>query len=125
MKVLYSSSVLFSVIAIAIAISMINVQSVLETWWKLASIFRGGMLGLFLLGLISKKVNNTSAVIGVILGLIVIGWMSLSPFLFPGTIMEKYTSPFHSYLSIVFGTTTIFITGFLAGYILKNPSQQL
>ena len=125
MKVLYSSSVLFSVIAIAIAISMINVQSVLETWWKLASIFSGGMLGLFLLGLISKKVNNTSAVIGVILGLIVIGWMSLSPFLFPGTIMEKYTSPFHSYLSIVFGTTTIFITGFLAGYILKNPSQQL
>jgi SSS family solute:Na+ symporter len=124
MKVLYSSSLIFSILSIIIAVAMINVQSALDTWWKLASIFSGGMLGLFLLGFVSKKVNNTSAIIGISAGLLIIGWMSLSPLLFPGTPIEKYTSNFHSYLSIVFGTTAIFITGFLAGYIFNTKPDR-
>ena len=120
MKILYTSTFLFSIISIMIAIAMINVQSALETWWKLASIFSGGMLGLFLLGYFSKKINNTAAIIGVVAGVIVIGWMSLSPLLFKGSDLQKYASPFHSYLSIVFGTMTIFITGFLIGYIVNR-----
>ena len=102
------------------SIAMINVRSALDTWWKLASIFSGGMLGLFLLGFISKRVNNAAAVIGVISGFFVIGWMSLSPLLFSGTTLEKYASPFHGYLAIVFGTTVIFITGFLAGVVSRR-----
>jgi SSS family solute:Na+ symporter len=133
MKILYSSSFLFSVVSILIAVAMINVQSALETWWKLASIFSGGMLGLFLLGYFSKRVNNISAITGVILGVIVIGWMSLSPVFFKSTELLKYASSFHSYLTIVFGTLTIFITGFFIGYLMnvfhkkkriKNPSPQ-
>jgi solute:Na+ symporter, SSS family len=123
MKILYSSSFFFSLLGILIAIAMINVQSVLETWWKLASIFSGGMLGLFLLGYFSKKVNNSAAIIGVIAGVLVIGWMSLSPLFLIRTEMQKYASPFHSYLSIVFGTMTIFITGFLIGFLLKEPKM--
>jgi solute:Na+ symporter, SSS family len=118
MKVLYISSFLVSVFGIFIAIAMINVQSVLDTWWKLASIFSGGMLGLFLLGYISRKVNNIAAITGVIVGVLVIGWMSLSPILFKSAGLLKYASPFHNYLSIVFGTTAIFVVGFLTGYIL-------
>jgi len=120
MKILYVSSLIFSLLAIGIAIAMIGVQSVLEAWWKLASVFSGGMLGLFLLGFFAKRVNNTSASIGVVAGLLVIGWISLSPLLFPGTILEKFTTPFHNYLSIVFGTTIIFIVGFLAGVISRK-----
>jgi len=113
MKILYISSFLFSVFSILIAIAMINVQSALDTWWKLASIFSGGMLGLFLLGFIAKKVNNTSAIIGVAAGALVIGWMSLSPLFLTGPELSEFASPFHSYLSIVFGTTAIFVVGFL------------
>lgn len=117
MKILYISSFLFSVFSILIAIAMINVQSALDTWWKLASIFSGGMLGLFLLGFIAKKVNNVSAITGVIAGVIVIGWMSLSPIFFTSPQLFKYASPFHSYLSIVFGTSAIFIVGFLCSFL--------
>jgi SSS family solute:Na+ symporter len=123
MKILYSSSFLFSVISILIAIAMINVQSALETWWKLASIFSGGMLGLFLLGYFSKRVNNLSAITGVILGVIVIGWMSLSPIFFKSPELQKYESPFHSYLTIVFGTLTIFIIGFLISFLINSVRQ--
>lgn len=119
MIILYSSSFLFSIISILTAIAMINVQSALDTWWKLASIFSGGMLGLFLLGFFSRMKNNSAAITGVISGLLVIGWMSLSPIVLKGTGLENYASSFHSYLSIVFGTTVIFLTGFLIGLILK------
>ena len=113
MKILYISSVLFSITGIGIALAMINVQSVLDTWWKLASIFSGGMLGLFLLGFFAKRVTSFAAITGVIAGVILIGWMSLSPIFFTTPELIRYASPFHGYLSIVFGTTIIFITGFL------------
>ncbi len=70
MKVLYSSSFIISVVGIIIGLLMINVQSALDTWWKLASVFSGGMLGLFLLAIFSRVVNNRGAIIGVIAGLI-------------------------------------------------------
>ncbi len=120
MRILYLASFIFSTLSIGVAIAMINVQSALDAWWKLASIFSGGMLGLFLLGYLSKKLTSLSAFIGVIAGVIVIGWMSLSPIFFQGTSLEPYTSPFHSYLSIVFGTVAIFIVGFLIGIVVNK-----
>ena len=123
-KILYSSSLIFSILSIFIAIAMINVQSALDTWWKLASIFSGGMLGLFLLGYFSKKANNVAAIAGVIAGVIVIGWMSLSPLFLTGPAVQKFASPFHSYLSIVFGTSIIFIIGFIVGSVIFNKNKK-
>ncbi len=123
MKVLYSSSFVFGVLSVIIAIAMINVQSVLEAWWKLASIFSGGMLGLFLLGFLAKKIKNTAAVFGVITGVVVISWMSLSPMLNPNSPLAAFQNPFHNYLSIVFGTTAIFLVGFSIGFIADKLNK--
>ncbi len=120
MKVLYISSLIISILGIGIAIALINVESALEAWWKLASIFSGGMLGLFLLGAFVKKITPTGAIIGVIVGLIIIIWMSLSAYIFSSTSMAEYASPFHGYLTIVFGTIAIFIVGFLSTYLITN-----
>ncbi|MGB4293043.1 MAG: sodium:solute symporter [Bacteroidales bacterium] len=122
MKTLYVSSVLFSLSGIFVGIAMINVQSALDAWWKLASVFSGGMLGLFLLGFFTKKVNNAAAVAGVITGIIVIAWISLSPVLFKGS-LQKFACPLHGYLSIVLGTTAIFITGFIIGIIIDRTRK--
>ncbi|HQK71495.1 MAG TPA: sodium:solute symporter [Bacteroidales bacterium] len=122
MKILYISSALFSLSGILVGIAMINVQSALDAWWKLASVFSGGMLGLFLLGFFSKKVNNAAAVTGVITGIIVIAWISLSPVLFKGS-LQKFACPLHGYLSIVLGTTAIFITGFTIGIIIDRTRK--
>ena len=118
MKVLYLSSVVISVLGILIALAMINVKSALDAWWKLASIFSGGMLGLFLLGAFARRSRSREAVIGVILGIAVIAWMSLSSLAEdPG----RYGNVFHSYLTIVFGTLSIFLAGFLAAYLAGRP----
>ena len=113
MKVLYLSSVIFGALGIIIALSLIGVESVLDAWWSLASIFSGGMLGLFLLAFLSKSVRNIDAAVGVIIGALVIIWMSLSPLYFNSEKLLAFRSPFHSNLTIVFGTLVIFLVGFI------------
>lgn len=122
MKILYASTFLFGLVSMGIAIAMINVQSVLDAWWKLASIFSGGMLGLFLLGFFVRKVKSRAAIAGMIAGVLLIGWMSLSPLILTGG-LQKFASPFHSYLSIVFGTSVIFLVGFLLGVVLVRKNK--
>lgn len=107
------SSVLVAFIGMAVAIAMISVESIIDAWWKLSSVFSGGMLGLFLLGYVTTRVKNIHATIGVIFGVIVIAWISLANFFhFPGV-------HFHEYLAIVLGTTVIFLVGFLISYVIK------
>lgn len=120
MKVLYLSSVVISILGIGIALAMINVKSALDTWWKLASIFSGGMLGLFLLGAFSKRSRSPGALAGVVLGIAVIGWMSLSSL---ADDPSRYGNVFHSYLTIVLGTLAIFLAGFLITLFAGKPDQ--
>ena len=95
------SSVVIGVLGIIISLALVNVESILDSWLKLSSIFSGGMLGLFLLGFLSRKARNIDAAIGVVCGFLVIAWISLG------------NSGIHEYLAIVFGTIVIFLVGFL------------
>ncbi|MEX0928844.1 MAG: hypothetical protein WDZ53_05515 [Balneolales bacterium] len=110
--VLYKASALICMLGILISFLIIRVESALQIWWNLAGIFSGGMLGLFLLGYFAKKVRNVPAATGVVTGLLVIIWMSLSPVYFRGD-LENFQNPLHNYMTIVIGTLVIFFTGFL------------
>lgn len=124
MSILYISSLAFGFVSICIAIAMINVKSALDTWWQLASIFSDGMLGLFLLGFISKRVGAKAAKIGVCFGVALIAWMSISPIYFPKLGLEDFMSPFHKNMAIVFGTSIIFVVGFLFAYLLRQKKKR-
>lgn len=109
MAVLRVATVAFGVAGTLMALAMIRVKSALDAWWSYASIFSGGMLGLFLLGMISKRARNPAAVTGVIVGVLVIVWMSLSPKL--SDEWASFRSPFHSFMVIVVGTLSILLVG--------------
>ena len=100
MAVLYTTSFVVGAIGIVVGLLMMKIDGILDAWWKLASIFSGGMLGLFLLGLVCKSIKKINGVIAVAVGLAVIAWMS-------------FLAPLHTYLTIVLGTTAIFLTGFV------------
>jgi SSS family solute:Na+ symporter len=68
MRVLYATSLITGAAGIGIAITLVGVESALDAWWSLASVFSGGMFGLFLLGFISRKAGKAEAIIGVIIG---------------------------------------------------------
>lgn len=123
MKVLTISSVTMGILSILVALSLNGVTSALSAYWALASIFSGGMLGLFLLAYIGKNVKRIPAAIGVILGIIVIAWMSLSPVIFTDGLFISFRSPFHANLTIVFGTLVIFLCGFLLSKIFEPKAE--
>ena len=124
MKVLYLSSMIFGTLGVIISLAMVGVESILDTWWSLASIFSGGMLGLFLLGFISKKARNIDAVIGVIVGVLVIVWMSLTPLYFTEGNLLAFKSPFHTNLTIVIGTLVIFLVGFVSMKLFFRKTEK-
>jgi len=96
---------------------MISVRSALDAWWTLAGVFGGGMLGLFLLGFLSRRTSSRAAVAAVTAGVSVILWMSLSPSWTGAPAVLR--SPFHSFLIIVFGTAVILLVGLTVTALVK------
>jgi len=98
-------------IGLGTGLAMIGAKSLLDIWWELSGIFAGGMLGLFLLGLISRQTRNAEALTATIIGVIVILWMTFSDRI--GGEYQFLKSPLHKNMIIVVGTLTIFLAGLL------------
>ncbi len=116
--VLYIATATMGVLAIVTGIVMIGVKSILDLWWQLAGIFAGGMLGLFLLGMISRTAGNAVAKLATIIGILVIIWMTFSSLL-----PDQYSglrNPLHMNMVIVVGTLTIFLSGLLISRFKKS-----
>lgn len=111
LSLLHITTVVFGLLGLIAGIAMIGVKSVLDTWWELSGIFAGGMLGLFLLGIISKRTKNAEAFTAVLIGIVVILWMTFSDRLSGPYAFLK--SPLHKNMVIVVGTLTIFLLGLL------------
>ncbi|WP_025762637.1 sodium:solute symporter [Dyadobacter tibetensis] len=111
MKLLYIATTVFGLLGMLTGIAMIGVKSVLDIWWLLSGIFASGMLGLFLLGIISRNTRNTEALIATIIGIIIIVWMTFSP-----QLTDEYAylrNPLHQNMIMVVGTLSIFLIGIL------------
>lgn len=109
---LKTASLSMGIIACVVALALIGVKSILDAWWKLSSIFSGGMLGLFLLGYITRRVSSRAALIGVVCGIALIAYLSA------WQLLHLPNPHLHEYLAIVIGTTAIFLVGFLASLLL-------
>ena len=109
--VLHVSTVIFGLLGLITGIAMIGVKSLLDIWWELSGIFAGGMLGLFLLGIISRRTKSPEAFTATLIGIVVILWMTFS-----NNISVEYAflkSSLHKNMVIVVGTLTIFLAGLL------------
>ncbi|TWT97699.1 Sodium/glucose cotransporter [Botrimarina colliarenosi] len=112
MIVLYATTALMGAVGVGVALAMIGVNSALDTWWKLSGIFAGGLLGLFLLGVLAKRAKRPAALCGVIIGVLVILWMSLPDLIQQYTAAPAWVlSPLHAHMTIVVGTLTVFLVG--------------
>ncbi len=96
------------ILGVTFGIGMIGVKSLLDVWWKISGIFAGGMLGIFLLGLIGGNISAIFAKIATGLGVILIAWMSFKD-IFP----REFQFPFDSKLIVVLGTLSILGIGLL------------
>jgi len=107
-RVLLVATACMGSLGIVFGVSMIGVKSLLDVWWKLSGIFAGGMLGIFLLGFLAKKVGNSEAKIAAFLGLILIAGMS-----FKDALPTYLQIPLDSKMTVVVGTLSIVGIGYL------------
>ncbi len=127
MRFLWATSLCVGLFGVGMALAMMRIRSALEAWWKLAGIFSGGMLGLFLLGQISRSVKSQAALLGVAAGVLAIVWTTFSHKSYWPQLLAAVRSPFHDLMTIVIGTLTILLVGLLVTAcctVKKNGSQR-
>ncbi|MCF0160415.1 MAG: sodium:solute symporter [Bacteroidaceae bacterium] len=117
--VLKSGAMIVGVAGIIVALAMMGVDGVLDAWWKLSSVFSGGILGLFLLTFLGNRVKHAFAAVGTLCGLLVIVWISIPQFV--GLPDPKL----HTNLSIVVGTVAIFLVGFLLTRLFGDKPKSM
>ncbi|NIJ55936.1 sodium:solute symporter [Dyadobacter arcticus] len=122
MRILYVATTGFGLLGMITGIAMIGVKSVLDVWWMLSGIFAGGMLGLFLLGIISKSTKNAEALTATLIGIVVIIWMTFS-----SQLPDDYSylrNPLHQNMIMVVGTLTIFLVGVLLTSLKRRAPEK-
>jgi len=109
MHILRIATVSVGAIGTLAAVLLIGQKSILDAWWLLQGVFSGGMLGLFLLGILSRRANAVSGLVSIVVGILVIGWLTFSPN--SSFLPQPLRNPLHANLTIVVGTITIFLIG--------------
>jgi SSS family solute:Na+ symporter len=100
--------------SMGVSLALIRAGTALDAWWQLAGMFSGGVLGLFLLGRISRRADNAAGAIAVAVGALVIIWMSLPQLI---DVPASVRNPLHANLTIVVGTLSIFLVGLMAAQL--------
>jgi len=137
MWVLYGATIAWGIMGTGLALLLVRLtESALDIWWTLSGIFGGGMTGLFLLGIISRRAKNAAAVTGVLAGIVAILWLSTPKILayllqlpadnpvhevalrLQGAI-AGWASPFHAYMVPVFGMLVILLVGIVTSSLLR------
>lgn len=102
---LRAATVGLGVLSVAIGIGVMNVKSALTAFWAFQSVLSGGMLGLFLLAMLSKRSNGVHAAVATVVGLLFVAWVTF------GQAWTGFTFRLHVNLAIVFGTVALVATG--------------
>lgn len=111
------ATVFWGIVLFALAIlTQRGGQRVLELGLSIASVPYGGLLGVFLLGVLTKRATQTGALIGMAVGI------AVNLFLYLGPRFGWMTTPVAFTWYVTIGTTLTFVIGYLVSLI--TPPQE-
>jgi len=117
LRVLHLGTLFWGVACIAFALVMtMKIGPTIDFGWKVGGLLGGGMLGLFLLGLMTKA-SSGAAAIGVVVGVLLILWMTLSKMPIWPAAWKSFVSPYHDLTIPVAGTLAVIIVGWALGWV--------
>ena len=102
------------VFSVGVALAVMNVTSVMTTWWALQSVLSGGMLGLFLLGAFARRTRPAQAAVATVIGVLAVFWVVFGEKLF------GLPHLLHVNLAMVVGTLSLVIVGFFLATFMKG-----
>ena len=108
-KLLRAYTVIWGVLGTVTGLAMIQVRTALETGWQLAGIAGGGLVGLFLLGLMCRWVKPWQAGTAVLASIMSIFWATFARDLPPQ--WDWLECAWHSRMIGVIGTITLLMVG--------------
>jgi SSS family transporter len=111
LRVARGTTILWAIILFLVGLVARHWGSVLEAGLTIASILYGSLLGVFLLGLLTKRVQENSAMVAMIVGLLVmIG-------------VKQWTHIAFTWYVLI-GTTATFLTGCIVSLLLGESSNE-
>jgi len=96
----------------ALFMATIDVASLWDQWMKILGLFGGGLAGLFLLGILTRRAHGTGALVGAVTSAVVL-------YLF-----QKYTHA-HLFLYGTVGVTACVIVGYVASVVIPGERRYL
>jgi len=109
---LRAMTVVLAVVSVGIALAVIwstTDMTILSAWWVIQGVFSGGMLGLFILSIVSRRANGTAAAIATALAILTVVYITFGQKVMPLPVV------LHTNLSIVLGTVVLVVGGFVGG----------
>ncbi len=107
LKLAKLSTIAWGVVLFGIGLIARNWGSVLEAGLSIASILYGGLLGVFLLGLLTRRVGENAAIAGMVAGLLLMFYV-------------KVYTPIAWTWYVFIGTSVTISVGYLASFIVKE-----
>ena len=110
-------TVALAFVSVGIALAVVwctTDMTILSAWWALQGVLSGGMLGLFLLSMVSRRARGTAAALATALALLTIAYITFGQRVLPLPV------PLHTNLSIVFGTLVLVVSGMAFGIFIKG-----
>ena len=104
------ATIIWGVVLFGLALASRRGGKVLETGLSIASVAYGGLLGVFLLGVLTRKATQTGAIVGMLCGL------ALNCYIWKGTHIA-----FTWYVTL--GSTTTFAVGYLASLMTSGRRE--
>ncbi len=134
MLMLHSSTLVFGAMSTAFAVFSLRLPTVLDTWFTWGGIASGGILGLFLLGVLCQRTTSLHAAVSVVVGVVMTLWMTITlpdvwkdiSWIFrlppdPAAIPLP-RSPFDKLFIPFAGTLVIFLVGAILGLIFGKTA---
>ena len=106
------ATIFWCLVLFGLAVLSRQSKTVLETGLSIASVAYGGLLGVFLLGVLTRRATQLGAIAGMLCGL------ALDLYLWKGTHIAWTWY-------VTFGATTTFVVGYAASFILNGNAKPL
>lgn len=117
---LRTATVVLALVSVGIALVVVwstTDMTILSAWWVIQGVFSGGMLGLFLLAIISKRTRGGAAAIATVLAILTVVYIAFGQKFLP------LPTVLHANLSIVLGTLVLIVTGFVLGQFATKTNR--
>jgi SSS family solute:Na+ symporter len=120
-KLLFSrlSVIVAGVGAIFLAIALRRAESMVETFFVFSAIIGGGIVGVFFLGLLTRRCSRKGLYIGLVIGVTFIAWATLTKKMDASTLTWLPRFQLHIYWLGLLGNLVVFLVGYVASLILS------